>query len=64
MIVVKSQNEQFFFAISWREQVRFWWDDNDDVRVVDQHDELDFYSLSSMKQQSEKDMSLHSNTLF
>jgi hypothetical protein len=31
----------------------FWWDDDDDVRfVVDQHDELDFYKASSLKQQS------------
>ena len=41
-------------AISCREQVKFWWDhDNDDVRfVLDQHNELDFYSASSFKQQS------------
>jgi predicted alpha/beta hydrolase len=31
----------------------FWYDDDDDVRfVVDQHDELDFYKASSLKQQS------------
>jgi uncharacterized protein YcaQ len=43
-------NEQFS-AISWREQVTFWWDDNDDVRfVLDQHAELEMYSDSSLKQ--------------
>ena len=41
-------------ARSWREQVKFLWDDdNDDVLfVLDQHGELDFYSVSSFKQQS------------
>ena len=40
--------------MSWREQVNFQWDDDDDeVRfVLHQHAELDFYSASSMKQQS------------
>jgi hypothetical protein len=43
---------QQFSAISWREQVHFQWDD-DEVRFVqDQHAELDFYSASSLKQQS------------
>jgi hypothetical protein len=33
--------------------VNFQWDDDDDVRfVLDQHTELDFYSASSLKQQS------------
>ena len=44
-----------FSAILSREQVNFQWDDNDDdgVRfVLDQHAELDFYSASSLKQQS------------
>ena len=41
-----------FSAISWREQVNFQWD-NDEVHfVLDQHAELDFYSASSLKQQS------------
>ena len=42
-------------AISWREQVTSWWDDDDDVRfVLDQHVELDFYRAiySSLKQHS------------
>ena len=39
-------------AISWREQVNFQWD-HDEIRfVLDQHAELDFYSASSLKQQS------------
>ena len=42
-----------FSAISWPEQVNFQWDDDDVVRFVqDQHAELDFYSASSLKQQS------------
>jgi hypothetical protein len=36
-----------------------------DCFVLDQHAELDFYSASSLKQQSPRvDMSLHSDTLF
>jgi uncharacterized protein YcaQ len=57
-----SPNEQFFSyimartsynfsAISWREQVTIWWDDDDNVHfVLDEHTELDFYSVSSLKQ--------------
>jgi hypothetical protein len=37
-------------AISWLEQVNFQLNDDDDV--LDQHTELDFYSSSSLKQQS------------
>ena len=37
-----------FSAISWREQINFHWED-DEVRFVL---ELDFYSASSLKQQS------------
>jgi hypothetical protein len=34
-------------------QVDFHWDDDDEVRfVLDQHTELDYYSASSLKQQS------------
>jgi hypothetical protein len=41
-----------FSAISWREHVYFQWDD-DEVRFVsDQHAYLDFFSASSLKQQS------------
>ena len=43
-----------FLVISWREQVTFWWDDNDtDVCfVLDQHAQLDYFSDGSLKQQS------------
>jgi hypothetical protein len=47
-----NANSAIFLAISWRKQVNFQWD-NDEVRfVLDQHAELDFYSSSSLKQQS------------
>jgi hypothetical protein len=36
----------------WREQVHFQWDDDEVRFVLDQHAELDFYSASSLKQQS------------
>jgi hypothetical protein len=39
-------------VISWREQVNFQWDDDEVRFVLDQHAELDFYSTSSLKQQS------------
>jgi len=41
-----------FSAISWREQVNFQWNDDKVHFVPDQHTELDFYSASSLKQQS------------
>ena len=41
-----------FPYISWREQVNFQWDDDKVHFVLDQHAELDFYSASSLKQQS------------
>jgi hypothetical protein len=48
-----TPTQQFFAAISWREQVNCQWDDDDDVCFVpDQYAELDFYSARSMKQQS------------
>ena len=34
-------------------QVNFQWDDDEVCFVLDQHAELDFYSASSLKQQSE-----------
>ena len=43
---------QNFSAISWRVQVNFQWDDDKVRFVLDQHAELDFYSASSLKQQS------------
>ena len=36
-----------FSAISWREQVTYWWDNDVDVRFV-----LDVYIACSLKQQS------------
>ena len=51
MIVVQHQLSNFS-AISWREQVIFQWDDDEVHFVLDQHAELDFYSASSLKQQS------------
>ena len=51
MIVVLTLIQQFS-AISWREQINFQRDD-DEVRFkLDQHAEMDFYSASSLKQQS------------
>jgi hypothetical protein len=41
-----------FSAISSQEQVNFQWDDDEVCFVLDQHAELDFYSASSLKQQS------------
>ena len=37
-------------ALSWEEQVKFWWDDNG-CFALDQHTELYFLSGSSLKQQ-------------
>ena len=51
MIVAYRQFSNFT-AISWREQVNFQWDDDEVRFVLDQHAELDFFSASSMKQQS------------
>ena len=51
MIVVKRQVSNFS-AISWQEQVNFQWDDDEVRFVLDQDAELDFYSASSLKQQS------------
>jgi hypothetical protein len=51
VIIVKRQLSNFS-AISWREQVNFQWDDDEVHLVLDQHAELDFYSASSLKQQS------------
>jgi len=39
-------------AISRQEQVTIQWDDDDVHFVLHQHAELDFYSASSLKQQS------------
>jgi hypothetical protein len=44
---------QHFSAISWQEQGNFQWYDEEVHFVLDQRAELDFYSASSLKQQSE-----------
>ena len=41
-----------FSALSWQKQVTFRWDDDDLHFVLDQQAYLDFYSASSLKQQS------------
>jgi hypothetical protein len=41
-----------WMCVSWREQVNFQWDDDKVRFVLDQHAELDFYSASSLNQQS------------
>jgi hypothetical protein len=51
-VIVVSRQFSNFSAISWREQVNLQWDDDDARFVLDQHAELDFYSASSLKQQS------------
>ena len=43
---------QEFSALSWREQVNYQLDDDEVRFVLDQPTELDFYSASSLKQQS------------
>jgi hypothetical protein len=52
VIVVKCQMSHFS-AISWPEQITFWWGDDDYIHFVpdqlDQHAMLHFYS--SLKQQ-------------
>jgi hypothetical protein len=51
IIVVWRQNEQFVNYIKARTSYIQW--NEDDVRfVLDQHDGLDLYSASSLKQQS------------
>jgi hypothetical protein len=56
-----------FSAISRREQVTFWWDDNDDVLfILDLYAEMDLHSASSLKRQSavKHVPPVHSNTFF
>jgi hypothetical protein len=50
-VIVQYQFNNFS-AISCREQVDFQWNDDEVRFVLDQHAELDFYSDSSLKQQS------------
>ena len=51
VIVVWCQFRNFS-AILWWEQFNFQWDDDEVHFVLDQHAKLDFYSASSLKQQS------------
>ena len=51
MIVVKRQTSNFS-AISWREQVTYWSDDDDVSFLLGQHAYLDFNIASSLEQQS------------
>ena len=44
--------QHFFRSISWREQANIQWDDDEVRFALDQRAELDFYSASSLKQQS------------
>ena len=43
---------QEFSSYIMREQVNFQWDDDEVRFILDQHADLDFYSASSLKQQS------------
>ena len=47
-----TPTQQQYSAISWREQVNFHLNGNDVHFVLDQHPQQDFYSTSSLKQQS------------
>jgi len=51
-----------FSAISWREQVTFWWDDDEFCSVLCHHAELDFYNATSLTNSPRVDMSVHSDT--
>ena len=51
-VIVVLHQVSNFSIISWREQVTFWWDDDEVRFVLDQYTWLDFYSASSLKQQS------------
>ena len=51
-VIVAYRQLSNFSAISCREQVNFQWDDDEVRFVLDQNAELDFYSASSLKQQS------------
>ena len=47
-----GQHKKVISAILWREQVTFWWNDDDFLFVLHQHAELELYGVSSLKQQS------------
>jgi len=52
VIIVYCQLSNFSAISSWWEQVNFQWDADEVCFVLDQHVQLDFYSTSSLKQQS------------
>jgi hypothetical protein len=46
-------SERLLFNAKWALfKVTFWWDDDDVRFVLEQHADLDFYSASSLKQES------------
>ena len=51
-VIVVWRQFSFLSAILWREQVNFQWNDDEVRFVLHQRAELDFYSASSLKQQS------------
>ena len=48
----KIKGKQFYSYIMYLEQVTYQWDNEEIYFVLDQHAKLDFYSASSLKQQS------------
>jgi hypothetical protein len=50
--------------MSWREQVNFQWDDDEVRFVLEQHSDLDFYSASSLNQQSANIILIPSQPIF
>jgi hypothetical protein len=52
LIVLVSEWLLFIYYILWREQVNYRWDNDKVSFVLDQDAELDFYSASSLTQQS------------
>jgi hypothetical protein len=51
-VIVAQRQFSKFSAISWREQVNLQRDDDEVRFILDQRVELDFFSVSSLKQQS------------
>jgi hypothetical protein len=58
----KYEDMKNMLAISWREQVNVQEDDDQMCFVLDQHAYLDFYSASSLKQQSDDRHITHTGT--
>jgi hypothetical protein len=51
-VIVAQHQQSNILGIWWREQVNFQWDDDKVYFALFQHAQLDFYSASSLKQQS------------